>query len=65
MKIDSCLIVRNESNNIENLITQLSIFSNNIYIVDTGSEDDTLQKLYNIEHVNKKVHTYSMTWWGD
>lgn len=63
MKIDSCIIVRNESENIDKLIKILDKFSNNIYIVDTGSEDDTLYKLYNCN--NNKVHTYSFKWMYD
>ena len=62
MKIDSCLIIRNEISNIEKLIGQLYQFSDNIYIVDTGSTDGTLQKLYKIQQNKDKLHIFSQIW---
>lgn len=43
MIIDSCLIVKNESKNIANVIENLIKFSRYVYIVDTGSDDNTCE----------------------
>lgn len=65
MKIDSCIIVRNENKNIVNLIEQLLAFSDSIYIVDTGSEDGTLETLYCEEQKYQNLHVSSFTWKHD
>ena len=60
MIIHSCLIIKNEENNIVPLINQLLLFSDEIHITDTGSSDNTL---VNIEELQKKhpnifIHYY-------
>ena len=49
MKIDSCLILKNEEQNIEKLINQLLEFSNEIHLTDTGSTDNTV-------NIIKEIH---------
>lgn len=60
MKIDSCLIIKNEENNISNVINQLLQFSSNIYIVDTGSTDSTINIINSFieNHNNICLHHY-------
>lgn len=60
MKIDSCLIIKNEEDNIETLLNQLFIFSNEVHITDTGSTDNTLNILEKLQksHNNLFVHHY-------
>ncbi len=62
MKIDSCLIIKNEEENIIPLIEQLLMFSHEIHITDTGSTDRTLEILleYSSKYDNVFVHYY--TW---
>jgi len=42
MKIDTCIIIKNEEKTIRKLIEQFLVFSNEIHITDTGSTDNTL-----------------------
>ena len=42
LKISACLIARNEADNIEAWIDNVSVFADEIIIVDTGSADDTV-----------------------
>ena len=60
MKIDSCIIVKNEESNIGNLINQLLEFSNEVHITDTGSTDNTLTVINDIikEHSNLYLHHF-------
>lgn len=44
-KITSCLIIKNEKDNIIPLVESLLKFSDEIMIADTGSTDGTLDKL--------------------
>ena len=53
IKIDSCIIVKNEENNISPLLDQLLQFSSEIHITDTGSTDATVSI---IEDYAKKYH---------
>lgn len=41
--ISLCMIVRNEANNISKAINSVSAIANEIVVVDTGSEDETVQ----------------------
>ncbi len=43
MRISGCIIARNEKDNIANCIMSLKNVTNEIIVVDTGSEDDTVQ----------------------
>lgn len=60
MKIDACLIVKNEEENIANVIEQLLEFSQNIYIVDTGSTDKTQEIIQS--YSNHNVHLGYYEW---
>lgn len=61
MKLDSCLIVKNEEKNLNRLINQLMIFSDNIYIVDTGSTDSTVDIIKSYAYTGK-VHFGYFEW---
>lgn len=65
LKLDSCLIIRDEKENIESLINQLSQFSDNIYIADTGSIDGTLDIIKTLQKKNKKLHLEHFDWIDD
>lgn len=43
MKISACLIVKNEANNIRNCINSFKDIVNEVIVVDTGSNDNTVQ----------------------
>jgi glycosyltransferase involved in cell wall biosynthesis len=43
MRISGCIIARNEEENIANCITRLKNTVDEIIVVDTGSEDDTVR----------------------
>ena len=60
MIIDSCLIIKNEDSNIGELVHQLHMFSNEIHITDTGSTDNTLNILKELqkEYNNLFIHYY-------
>ena len=65
MKIDSCLIVKNEEENIEALINQLLMFSNEVHITDTGSTDNTLDILYELTEKYNNVFLHQFEWCYD
>ena len=62
MKIDSCLIIKNEEKNIEKLIYQLLEFSNEIHITDTGSTDNTLKIINDIQKKHKNIFVSNFEW---
>ena len=62
MKIDSVLIIKNEENNIETLVKQLLIFSNEIHITDTGSTDNTLKILKRLKKENSNLYIHKFEW---
>lgn len=62
MKIDSCLIVKNEENNISNVINQLLQFSSSIYIVDTGSTDSTIDIVNSFRETHNNIHVHHYLW---
>ncbi|MEL7656459.1 MAG: glycosyltransferase, partial [Bacillota bacterium] len=43
MKISGCIIARNEEANIANCINNMKNVTDEIIVVDTGSEDKTIQ----------------------
>ena len=65
MTIDTCIIVKNEEKNIENLINQLLIFSNEIHITDTGSTDNTINIINKYREKYKNVFLHHFKWCMD
>ena len=55
MELSTALIVKNELNNLKELIPQISKFSDEIVIADTGSTDGTLEFLKNNNIIFKKI----------
>ena len=55
MKIDACLIIKNEIENIENLVRQLEQFCHKICIAETGSTDGTKEWLEEEAKKNDKL----------
>ena len=62
MKIDSCLIIKNEEKNIVGLINQLLEFSHEIHITDTGSTDKTLEILLDLSNKYNNLFIHYYTW---
>lgn len=62
MKLDTCIIVKNEENNIEALIKQLLIFSNEIHITDTGSTDKTLDIIKKLQKDHQNLFLHHFEW---
>ena len=60
MRISACLICKNEENNISKWINNVKQFANEIIIVDTGSEDNTLKLIR-----ENGIEPYSFTWNDD
>ena len=60
VKIDSCIIVKNEENNISTLLDQLLKFSSEVHITDTGSTDNTVNiiKEYSEKYHNVFIHYF-------
>lgn len=65
MKIDSCIIVKNEESNIENLIRQFIEYSNEIHITDTGSTDRTIEIIENLQKEYKNIFLHYFEWCYD
>lgn len=65
MKIDSCIIVKNEEATIEKLINQFLDFSNEVHITDTGSSDKTLEIINNIIKDHSNVYLHHFEWCMD
>ena len=65
LKIDSCLIIRDEKENIESLLKQLLEFSNNIYIADTGSIDGTIDIIKKLAEEHNNIHLDHFDWIDD
>ena len=62
MKIDSCLIIKDEEENIKGLIEQLLIFSHEIHITDTGSTDRTLEILLELSNIYDNIYIHHFKW---
>ena len=60
MRISACLICKNEENNISKWINNVKQFADEIIIVDTGSEDNTLKLIR-----ENGIKPYSFTWNDD
>lgn len=65
MKIDSCIIVKNEVDNIGKLINQFLLFSNEVHITDTGSNDGTIEVIENIVKEHPNVYLHHFDWVKD
>ncbi len=65
MKIDSCIIVKNEQNTIMKLIYQFLEFSNEVHITDTGSTDNTINIINDIIKVHNNVYLHHFEWCYD
>ena len=65
MKIDSCIIVKNEEEYLKKLITNLLKFSNNVYIVDTGSTDNSINIVNMMAMMHPNVHLHHFKWIND
>lgn len=61
-ELSMCLIVKNEINNIEGLMSDLLPVVEEINVVDTGSTDGTLQKLEEFAAKNPNLHIHHYTW---
>lgn len=59
MKISACLIVKNEEDNIERCIKSFENVADEIIVVDTGSEDNTVKL---VKKLGAKVFNYK---WND
>lgn len=62
MKIDTCIIIKNEEKTISNLIYQFLEFSNEIHITDTGSTDNTIKLVEDIIKEHSNVYLHHFTW---
>ena len=65
MKIDSCIIVKNEQNTIMKLIYQFLEFSNEVHITDTGSTDNTIKIINDIIKIHPNVFLHHFDWCYD
>jgi len=65
MKIDSCIIVKNEEATIKKLINQFLMFSNEVHITDTGSTDNTIEIINNIIKDHSNVYLHHFKWCMD
>jgi hypothetical protein len=65
IKIDSCLIIKNEIENIEKLVRQLERFSHKICIAETGSTDGTAEWLEEEAKRNDKIVLAKYEWTMD
>ena len=62
IKIDTCMIVKNEVERIQSLIDQLVQFSHKVYITDTGSTDGTIELIEEYSKKNPKVVLSHFEW---
>ena len=65
IRIDACLIIKNEPYCQELIENQLTKFCDNIYIIDTGSTDNTYNILKEIESRNSNIHIFNDYIWKD
>ena len=62
MKIDTCIIIKNEESNIGRLINQLLEFSNEVHITDTGSTDNTITIINNMITQYSNLYLHHFDW---
>ena len=65
MTIDTCIIVKNEEKTIKKLINQFLLFSHEIHITDTGSTDNTISIIEEIQKTNSNVFLHHFEWCMD
>lgn len=65
MKIDTCIIVKNEEKTIKKLIGQFLVFSNEIHITDTGSTDNTIKIIEDFQKSYSNVFLHHFEWCMD
>ena len=65
MKIDTCIIVKNEEKTIKKLIEQFLVFSNEIHITDTGSTDNTIKIIEDFQKSYSNVFLHHFVWCMD
>lgn len=65
MKVDVCIIVKNEEDTIGKLIKQFLMFANEIHITDTGSTDSTVQIIENACRMHSNVYMHCYEWCND
>ena len=65
MKIDTCIIVKNEEKTIKKLIEQFLVFSNEIHITDTGSTDNTIKIIEDFQKSYSNVFLHHFEWCMD
>jgi glycosyltransferase involved in cell wall biosynthesis len=65
MKIDTCIIVKNEEKTIKKLIEQFLVFSNEIHITDTGSTDNTIKIIEDYQKSYSNVFLHHFEWCMD
>ena len=65
MKIDTCIIVKNEEKTIRKLIEQFLVFSNEIHITDTGSTDNTINIINEFVNKYNNVFLHHFEWCMD
>lgn len=62
MKIDSCIIIKNEDLYIKRLLDNLLKFSDDIYIVDTGSTDNSVNIVKEEIKKHSNIHLNHFEW---
>lgn len=62
MKIDTCIIVKNEEKTIKKLIEQFLVFSNEVHITDTGSTDSTIKIVEDFQKSYPNVFLHHFEW---
>ena len=65
MKIDTCIIVKNEEKTIQKLIEQFLVFSDEIHITDTGSTDNTINIINEFVNYHSNVFLHHFEWCHD
>ena len=65
MKIDACIIIKNEENTIENVCNNLLKFCRNVYIVDTGSTDKSIEIIQRIQETHDNLILEHFRWIND
>lgn len=60
--INSIILVKNQENLIKRSITSADALSDNIYVFDTGSTDQTLQVINEIKKNNRKINLFDLEW---